>query len=54
MGSIQEGNTTKRAMRDTMAQNTDNPTGAGKSSFELIDTAKFFRLLDLRKGISSS
>ena len=26
------------------------PTGAGKSSFGLIDTAKFFRELDLKKG----
>ena len=28
------------------------PTGAGKSSFELIDTAKFFRELDLKKGVT--
>ena len=28
------------------------PTGAGKSSFELIDSAKFFRELDLKKGIT--
>jgi ubiquinone/menaquinone biosynthesis C-methylase UbiE len=28
------------------------PTGAGKSSFGLIDTAKFFRELDLKKGIT--
>jgi ubiquinone/menaquinone biosynthesis C-methylase UbiE len=26
------------------------PTGAGKSSFELINTARFFRELDLKKG----
>ncbi len=26
------------------------PTGAGKSSFGLIDTAKFFREIDLKKG----
>jgi ubiquinone/menaquinone biosynthesis C-methylase UbiE len=26
------------------------PTGAGKSSFGLIDTAKFFQALDLKKG----
>ena len=26
------------------------PTGAGKSSFRLIDSAKFFRELDLKKG----
>ena len=29
-----------------------NPTGAGKSSFGLIDTAKFFQTLDLQKGIT--
>jgi ubiquinone/menaquinone biosynthesis C-methylase UbiE len=28
------------------------PTGAGKSSFGLIDTAQFFRELDLEKGIT--
>lgn len=28
------------------------PTGAGKSSFGLIDTAKFFHELDLKKGIT--
>ena len=28
------------------------PTGAGRSSFGLIDTAKFFRELDLKKGIT--
>jgi ubiquinone/menaquinone biosynthesis C-methylase UbiE len=28
------------------------PTGAGKSSFGLIDTAKFFRELDLKKGVT--
>jgi ubiquinone/menaquinone biosynthesis C-methylase UbiE len=28
------------------------PTGAGKSSFDLIDTERFFQLLDLLKGIS--
>jgi ubiquinone/menaquinone biosynthesis C-methylase UbiE len=28
------------------------PTGAGKSSFGLIDTAKFFQQLDLKKGIT--
>jgi len=28
------------------------PTGAGKSSFELIDSAKFFRELKLKKGIT--
>ena len=26
------------------------PTGAGKNSFGLIDTAKFFQELDLKKG----
>jgi ubiquinone/menaquinone biosynthesis C-methylase UbiE len=28
------------------------PTGAGKSSFGLIDTAKFFRELNLKKGVT--
>lgn len=28
------------------------PTGAGKSSFGLIDTARFFEELDLKKGIA--
>ena len=28
------------------------PTGAGKSSFGLIDTAKFFHELDLKKGVT--
>ena len=28
------------------------PTGAGKSSFGLIDTAKFFLQLDLKKGVT--
>ena len=28
------------------------PTGAGKNSFGLIDTAKFFQELDLKKGIT--
>ena len=28
------------------------PTGAGKSSFGLIDTAKFFQEIDLKKGIT--
>jgi ubiquinone/menaquinone biosynthesis C-methylase UbiE len=36
-----------------MTKNHENkPTGAGKSSFGLIDTAKFFRELDLKKGVS--
>jgi ubiquinone/menaquinone biosynthesis C-methylase UbiE len=30
----------------------NKPTGAGKSSFGLIDTAKFFQELDLKKGIT--
>ncbi len=29
---------------------TSQPTGAGKSSFGLIDTAKFFQALDLKKS----
>jgi ubiquinone/menaquinone biosynthesis C-methylase UbiE len=34
-----------------MTQHSDSkPTGAGKSSFGLIDTAKFFFELDLKKG----
>lgn len=34
-----------------MTQHSDcKPTGAGKSSFGLIDTAKFFHELDLKKG----
>ena len=33
-----------------MAENEKKPTGAGKSSFGLIDTAKFFSELDLQKG----
>ena len=32
--------------------NEAEPTGAGKSSFGLIDTAKFFRELDLQKGVT--
>ena len=28
------------------------PTGAGKSSFGLIDTAKFFQALELKKGVT--
>jgi ubiquinone/menaquinone biosynthesis C-methylase UbiE len=30
----------------------NKPTGAGKSSFGLIDTTKFFQELDLKKGIT--
>lgn len=33
-------------------QDKTKPTGAGKSSFGLIDTTKFFRWLDLKKGIT--
>lgn len=29
-----------------------HPTGAGRSSFGLIDTTKFFRELDLKKGVT--
>jgi ubiquinone/menaquinone biosynthesis C-methylase UbiE len=32
--------------------NETEPTGAGKSSFGLIDAAKFFRELDLQKGVT--
>jgi len=35
-----------------MVENEKKPTGAGKSSFDLIDTEKFFQELDLQKGIS--
>jgi ubiquinone/menaquinone biosynthesis C-methylase UbiE len=36
-----------------MTQNSDGkPIGAGKSSFGLIDTARFFQELDLNKGIT--
>ena len=35
-----------------MAENEKKPTGAGKSSFDLIDAEKFFQELDLQKGIS--
>ena len=35
-----------------MTKHKNKPTGAGKSSFELIDSAKFFRELDLKKGIT--
>ena len=35
-----------------MAENEKKPTGAGKNSFDLIDTEKFFQQLDLPKGIS--
>ena len=35
-----------------MKENEKKPTGAGKSSFDLIDAEKFFQELDLQKGIS--
>jgi ubiquinone/menaquinone biosynthesis C-methylase UbiE len=35
-----------------MADNEKQPTGAGKSSFDLIDAEKFFQELNLQKGIS--
>ena len=35
-----------------MEDNEKKPTGAGKSSFDLIDIEKFFQDLDLQKGIS--
>ena len=35
-----------------MEENEKKPTGAGKSSFDLIDTEKFFQELDLQNGIS--
>lgn len=38
--------------RVKVAKNKPNPKGAGKSSFERIDSARFFRELDLKKGIT--
>jgi ubiquinone/menaquinone biosynthesis C-methylase UbiE len=38
--------------RAKMTKDKSTPTGAGKSSFELIDSAKFFCELDLKKGIT--
>jgi ubiquinone/menaquinone biosynthesis C-methylase UbiE len=35
-----------------MQENEKKPTGAGKSSFDLIDSDKLFHELDLKKGIS--
>jgi len=35
-----------------MEENEKKPTGAGKSSFDLIDSSKLFHELDLQKGIS--
>jgi len=35
-----------------VTKDKSTPTGAGKSSFALIDSAKFFRELDLKKGIT--
>lgn len=35
-----------------MKENHKKPTGAGKNSFDLIDTQKFFQVLDLQSGIS--
>ena len=35
-----------------MKESDTMPTGAGKSSFELIDSDKLFRELDLQKGIT--
>ena len=35
-----------------MEENAKKPTGAGKSSFDLIDSDKLFHELDLQKGIS--
>ena len=35
-----------------MKENKTKPTAAGKSSFDLIDIDKFFKELDLQKGIS--
>jgi ubiquinone/menaquinone biosynthesis C-methylase UbiE len=38
--------------RVKVTKDKSNPRGAGKSSFELIDSAKFFRELGLKKGIT--
>jgi ubiquinone/menaquinone biosynthesis C-methylase UbiE len=38
--------------RFKVTKDKSTPTGAGKSSFALIDSAKFFRELDLKKGIT--
>ena len=35
-----------------MTKDKSHPKGAGKSSFELIDSARFFHELDLKKGIT--
>jgi ubiquinone/menaquinone biosynthesis C-methylase UbiE len=35
-----------------MKNDEHKPTGAGKSSFKLIDTAKFFSELDLQNGVT--
>ena len=35
-----------------MEENEKQPTGAGKTSFDLIDSEKFFNELNLQKGIS--
>jgi ubiquinone/menaquinone biosynthesis C-methylase UbiE len=35
-----------------MEENKKKPTGAGKSSFDLINSEKFFQELDLQKGTS--
>jgi len=35
-----------------MSANEIRPTAAGKSSFDLIDVDKFFKELNLQKGIS--
>jgi ubiquinone/menaquinone biosynthesis C-methylase UbiE len=39
-------------MENYMKENKTKPTAAGKSSFDLIDIDKFFKELDLQKGIS--
>jgi ubiquinone/menaquinone biosynthesis C-methylase UbiE len=39
-------------MENYMKENKTKPTAAGKSSFDLIDVDKFFKELDLQKGIS--
>jgi ubiquinone/menaquinone biosynthesis C-methylase UbiE len=41
----------KKGKTHTMKSDEMKPTGAGKSSFDLIDVDKFFRELDLQPGI---
>jgi len=42
----------KKGANRKLKANEKTPTGAGKSSFDLIDVDKFFKELNLQKGIS--